>query len=231
MRRVLLLVVVLLVSTGSGAQEPIPQGTRGVDKLAAVLDNVAMAQVGVMTLAADFEQRRASRLLAEPSVQTGRFYFQAPDSLRWRFSSPRAMEVLIEGGVAITYRPAERRAERIEVGRMQRRVFRFLGAGEPIDSLRRYFTFTFRDPGGSRPYELLLEPASFQLKRRIRQVEVVIDRESFLPVAVAYEEADGDTTSYRFDNIRVNGPLPGDIFDLTLPADVAVVEVKLQSGE
>lgn len=221
----------LLAASQASAQDPLPPALKGTEKVAAVLERVAEAQSRVSTMTARFEQVRESRLLAAPSVSRGVFYFAAPDSVRWEYSSPRLMEVVIANGVAITYRPEEKRAERLEIGRMQRRVFRFLGAAEPLDTLKRYFSFTFRDAGEGRDWEFLLQPVSVTLKRRLQLVEVVIDRTRFIPVAVTYVEADGDRTSYTFHDVVLNQPLAETLFAVNLPADVNVVDVKLASRE
>ncbi len=221
----------LFAAVSTKAQDPLPPELKGTDKVAAVLARVAEAQSRVSTMTARFEQTRESRLLAAPSVSRGVFYFASPDSVRWEYQSPRPMQVVIARGVAITYRPEEKRAERVEIGRMQRRVFRFLGAAEPLDTLKRYFSFTFRDAGEGRDWEFLLDPATGALKRRLQRVEVRIDRARFIPVAVSYVEADGDRTAYTFHDVVINGPVPEGLFALQLPADVNVVDVKLASRE
>ncbi|MBZ5589145.1 MAG: outer membrane lipoprotein carrier protein LolA [Acidobacteriia bacterium] len=213
------------------AQEPLPAGLHGADKLAALVQRVSQLQASAATLTADFEQRKTSRLLAEPSVSRGKFYFRAPDSVRWEYEAPRPMTVLLTGGVAITYRPVEKRAERVEVGRAQRRVLRFISAAEPLEKLLAYFSFTFRDPGEAGNYTLLLKPTSHQIKKRLQVVEIEIDRHSLLPVRVAYTEADGDTTAYAFSKIERNQPQASDLFSLSLPPDVKVVQLKLGGRE
>jgi outer membrane lipoprotein-sorting protein len=210
---------------------PIPEGLNGVDKLSALLKGVSEVQRVTKTLTATFEERRVSHLLAAPSVSHGTFYFSAPDQVRWEYDAPRVMTVLISGGTAITYRPAEKRAERIEIGRAQRRVFRFLGAAEPLEELTRYFSFTFRDRGDGQPYELLLEPTAHMLKKRIKSVSITIDRETLTPIAVSYVEADGDSTAYSFRNIVRNQTLPAGLFHIDLPADVKVVDMKLKGRD
>lgn len=221
----------MLVCSQALAQEPLPPGLRGVEKLAALVRRVSQVQTSLATLNADFEQTRTSHLLAAPSVSHGRFYFRAPDSVRWEYDAPREMTVLITGGVAITYRPAEKRAERIEVGRAQRRVFRFISAAEPLDKLMQHFTFVFHDPLGDGNYLLELRPAALMMKKRLRSVTIEIERATYLPIKVSYTEADGDSTAYSFSNVRLNQPQPPDLFTLTMPPDVQVVQIKLGSGE
>lgn len=231
MRWSIWLTVAVSTAAAAVAQEPLPPELRGADKLAALVQRVTRVQASTATLQARFEQKKTSRLLAEPTVSRGRFYYKNPDQVRWEYETPRPMTVVLADGVAITYRPAEKRAERVEVGRIQRRVFRFVGAAEPLDRLKQNFSFTFRDPGEGGNYTLVLAPTSHLLKKRLRQVELEIDRTRMMPVAVSYVEADGDFTAYRFSDIVVNQPLEDGLFSLSLPADVQVVEVKLGSHE
>ncbi|HVN76324.1 MAG TPA: outer membrane lipoprotein carrier protein LolA [Thermoanaerobaculaceae bacterium] len=224
-------VAAVLACVPAAAQEPLPPGLHGADRLAALVQRVSQVQSSLTTLTATFEQRRTSKLLAAPSVSHGTFYYKAPDSVRWEYQTPRPMTVLLTGGVAITYRPAEKRAERVEVGRAQKRVLRFLSAAEPLEQLKAYFSFTFRDPGGTANYQLELRPTAHQIKKRLRELDLEIDRQSLLPVKVAYFETDGDGTEYSFSKIEMNQPLSPDLFDLVLPSDVKVVHLKLGSGE
>ncbi len=226
-RAIATLALTLLACPAALAQEPLPPGLHGADKLEALVRRVSQVQASLKTLRADFEQRRTSRLLAQPSVSRGRFYFEAPDSVRWDYTSPRPMTVLLTGGVATTYRPLEKRAERIEVGRAQRRVFRFISAAEPLDKLMAYFSFTFRDPGAGGNYTLLLKPTAHMIKKRLRSVEIEIDRQSLLPIRVAYTEPDGDSTQYSFSAIEMNQPEDPGRFALTLPHHVHVFQLKL----
>lgn len=230
-RRLAAAALAVCVCSPALAQEPLPEGLHGAERLAALIQRVSQVQSSLTTLTAGFEQRRTSKLLAEPSVSRGTFSFKAPDSVRWEYVSPRPMTVLLTGGVAITYRPAEKRAERVEVGRAQRRVFRFISAAEPLEKLKAYFSFTFRDAGGTSNYQLELRPTAHQIKKRLKELDIEIDRRSLLPVKVGYTEADGDTTEYSFSRIELNKPVAADLFTLALPPDVSVVSLKLGSGE
>ena len=221
----------MLVCSHASAQEPLPPGLHGVEKLNALIQRVSQVQVSMAALDADFEQTRTSHLLAAPSVSRGHFHYQAPDSVRWDYDSPREMTVLITGGVAITYRPAEKRAERIEVGRAQRRVFRFMSATEPLEKLMQYFSVTFRDPLGNGNYTLELRPEAHMIKKRLRSLRIEIERTTYLPIRVAFTEHDGDSAEYSFSNIKVNPQQPPDLFNLTIPPDVQVVQIKLGSGD
>ncbi len=57
-----------------------------------------------------------------------------------------------------------------------------------------------------------------------------IDRDLFLPVRVRYVEANGDTTEYRFDHLRLNGEISRTRFELAIPPEVEIREVDLDRG-
>lgn len=231
MRRIGASLFFVLFATSGVAQEPLPISLKGADKLAALVLRVTQVQSGMASLEARFVQEKKSRLLLEPSVSGGRFYFLAPDKVRWEYESPRPMTVVLADGVATTYRPLDKKAERMEVGRAQRRVFRFISAAEPLERLKRYFSFTFMDPGDDGNFSLILKPTSHQIAKRIKLVELQIDRVLMIPVVVSYSEADGDAITYRFTDIGMNRPVDPGLFTLNLPADVRVETLKLGSGE
>lgn len=201
-----------------------------MDKLDALVNRVSEAQRSAATLSARFEQYRESHVLAAPAVSSGRFYLRAPETILWEYETPRAMSVLIADGSLITYRPDEGRAERVAVGRAQRRFMRFFSATQPLAELREHFDFTLGDPGGDGNYELELRPTTPQIRRRLRAIRIEIDRRRFLPVVVAYEEPDGDTTRYVFSDMAVNPPLDDALFSLELPDGVEVVELRMGGG-
>jgi outer membrane lipoprotein-sorting protein len=231
-RTTLAAALVALAAAPLAAQDAEIEALKGSAKLAAVLKQVASAQAEIRTLQADFEQRRVSRLLAEPSVSQGRLYVRVPDEVRWEYLAPRPMTVLIAGGYATTYRPEERRAERVAIGRMQRRIFHYMTVTEPLDELRDHFSFTFYDPVGVKGnYRLILKPTHPLVARRISELAIEIDRREYLPLSFSYSEPDGDSTAYRFRNVVRNGEIADAMFKLELPPGVEVVEVAVRRAE
>ena len=231
-RAALAAALVALAAAPLVAQDAEIDSLTGSDKLAAVLKRVASEQAAIRTLQADFEQRRVSRLLAEPSVSKGRLYVKVPDQVRWEYLSPHRMTVLIAGGYAVTYRPEEQRAERVAIGRMQRRIFHYMSVTEPLDELKDHFAFTFRDPIGVKGnYQLFLKPTNPIVARRISELTIEIDRRAYLPVTFAYGEPDGDRTSYTFRDVVRNGEIAAAMFSLELPAGVEVVELAVKRAD
>lgn len=224
---VAILVIPLLLS---GGELGVAEGLSGKAKLDAVLGQISAAQANIRTLSARFRQTKVSHLLKNPSISEGQFFFAAPDRVRWDYQHPNSFVVLITAKLMTFYRPAENLVEKVELGRNQRKVFAFLSAAEPVSSLTRHFSLTLRDPGGQENYVLILRPVTHYMKKRLREVTLVVDRQLFLPVKVSYSEADGDLTTYEFSEIVVNQELPQGFFSLDLPAGVRVVEVRVRGA-
>ena len=202
----------------------------GGAKLEALIERVVERQRSLRTLEAEFVQVKESALLLQAVESTGVFLFRAPDLVRWDYQKPDAMVVLFAEGVVTTYHPAQARAEKIKVSAKQRRFVRVLAGTQPLDDLTSHFSITLADPGGQAHYQLTLRPVGNILSKKLRSVEIEVDRELFLPVVIEYNEADGDSTRYEFDHLVINPEIDDSRFRLELGADVRVVATDASAG-
>ena len=175
-------------------------------------------------------QIKQSALLLEAVESTGVFLFRAPDLVRWDYRQPDSMVVLFTEDTVTTYHPAQARAERIKVSNKQRRFVRVLAGTQPLDDLTSNFSVTLADPGGRAHYRLTLRPVGNILSKKLRSVEIEVDRELFLPVVIEYNEADGDSTRYEFMNMVIDPEIDDSRFNLELGADVKVETLDASAG-
>lgn len=222
MRNALLWILSLWLIPGLTAGAAAPAQT-----LDAVLKEVQKRQQTVRSIQADFRQEKSLDLLAETQVSTGTFAYEKPDKVRWDYASPAEVVMLIAGGRLTTWYPALKKAETLEVTRFQDRIFRYMGAGSAIDELSNYFNFRFTEKKGSNTYRLDLAPKTKQIEKRVKSITIYIDRQTYLTNRIEYVEGDGDATIYEFSNIRINEPIDGKRFELALPADVRVEQIRL----
>ncbi|HUO87260.1 MAG TPA: outer membrane lipoprotein carrier protein LolA [Thermoanaerobaculia bacterium] len=216
--------------TASPPQTADPLDTRlsGTARVEALIARVKAAQQEVETLEASFVQRQESSMLVEPDVSRGVFSYSAPDAVRWEYSSPKPISVVIDGEEMLTWYRDLGRAERLKVGRYSNQVLKYLGASGSFDTLFDYFRVRVAFPGGAgEPYRLELTPRYDRIARRLSSMTVWIDPVRFLPVRMRYVAGDGDVTEYEFSDLEVNRGIPAARFVLDLPASVEVREVDL----
>ena len=200
----------------------------GAARVEALMARVKLEQEKIKTLQASFTQRQESSMLLEPDLSKGVFSYSAPDAVRWEYTSPKPISVVIDGEQMVTWYRDLGRAERIKVGRYSNQVLKYLGASGSFDTLLDYFRVrvAFPDTAGD-PYRLELLPRYDRIARRLSSMVVWIDPERYLPVRMRYVAGDGDVTEYEFRDLEVNGRIPAGRFVLDLPANVAVREIDL----
>jgi outer membrane lipoprotein carrier protein len=225
----------LLVLVSQSVAGPAPK-TASIDdlegsaKLEALIERVVERQRALKTLEAEFVQLKESSLLLEAAESTGIFLFRAPDVVRWDYRRPDAMVVLFADDTVTTYHPAQSRAERIKVSNKQSRFVRVLAGTQPLDDLTSHFSITLADPGERAHYRLTLKPVGKMLSKKLRSVEIEVDRDLLLPVVIEYKEADGDSTRYEFSKMVINPEIEDSRFQLELGADVKLQTLDASPG-
>lgn len=237
MRRILLPICFFLLpfAFAAGAKEeaaasPFDRTLSPTERLEALADRMRAAHEALETLEADFSQVKQSALLLEPDRSEGEFSYAAPDRVRWEYSLPAPVSLVIADRLMTTWYRDIAKAERAQVGEQSDRVFRYLGAGTSLDALLKYFRVTMHlSPNEDDPVRLELSPRFERVARRIQGIDLWLHPTLFLPVRLKYVEADGDVTEYEFRNLRINGGIPDDRFELDLPRDVEVREVRFET--
>jgi len=201
--------------------DPRAAGLTGTQRLQALIDRVKLEQSGLRTLQARFVQHRESSLLVKPEDSSGEFSYAAPNRVRWEYSSPNPITVVIDGEQMTTWYRDLGRADKLKVGRYSNQVFKYLGASGSMQTLLDYFTVTLEIPKvKSAPYRLELTPRYARIAKRLKSMTLWIDAQRFFPTRVRYVEGDGDVTEYELKDLKLNPQLPGDRFVLKLPAGV-----------
>jgi outer membrane lipoprotein carrier protein len=219
----------VLVVVAGPANDSAPAFEGGA-KLEALIEAVVERQNAVRTLRAEFIQVKQSELLLEVVESTGAFTYRAPDLVRWDYHQPDAMVVLFADDIVTTFHPQQARAERIKISKKQRRFVRVLAGTQPLDDLKTHFSIRYADPGGESPFRLTLRPVGKMLKKKLHSVEIEVDRALLLPVMVEYNEANGDSTRYEFNDLVINPQLDESRFHLEFGVDVQVETIDATAG-
>jgi outer membrane lipoprotein carrier protein len=213
--------------------DPMAPGLNGPQRLTALVDRVRYEQKQLKTMQANFTQQQESSMLASPEASKGIFSYAAPDKVRWEYTSPNPITVVIAGDEMTTWYRALKRAETLKVGRYSSQVFKYLGASGSLQTLLEYFTVRLKLPTkAGEPYRLELDPKSARIAKRLKAMTLWIDSTSFFPSGLKYTGGEGDTVEYQFSDMKRNAPIPEDRFVLKLPPGVSnrVVNLGQEGG-
>lgn len=236
-RRIVCLAAVLGVTLAAGVlanepPDPAREGLSASERLEALIERIKLEQSNLVTMEADFVQRKDSQLLLEPEESRGHFWYHAPDRVRWSFTAPTDTLVTISDGSMLTWYRDLGRAERVDIGKQADKVMEYLSASNSLETLQRYFSVrvTFPEQDGD-PYALQLDPRFDRVAQRIEQMAIRLHADGFYPLYLKYVEPDGDVTEFTFENIVVHQDIADEVFQIELPDDVEVRRVELGRGD
>jgi len=204
----------------SPGSAPAASGAPSLDEILSRFDR---AQTGIRTMTANFTETKDLKLLREPVVSKGKFYYTRPNDILWEYTDPTAKVFLIRKDELLAYYPQQRRAERVDISRFQSRLLKVFGIGQLSEDLNKYYDLALA-PKQPAPglYDLILTPRRRMVKKRIAQVRFWIDAKSFLPVRMEYFEQDGDRTILSFDETHVNAAIDEATYRIELPPGVDI---------
>ena len=204
--------------------DPRAEGLSGSERLEALVERVRLAQEELETLEASFIQIQENEFLLEAEEAGGTFSFEAPDRVRWEYTYPNPITLIVDDDTMTTWYRDLERAEKLKVGKYSSQVLKYLGAGSSIDSLLEYFNVRAAFPDDqSLPYRLELEPKFARVAKRLSSITIWIEPARYMPSRLRYVSGDGDTTEYRFGEITLNDELPADRFQLDIPESVEIL--------
>lgn len=198
-------VLVALLASGSGA--------RAEDPTEAVLARIQAAVANVRTLASDLVQEKHLAMFDEVLTSRGRFYFQAPDRLRWELLEPVRSGFSLNGGEGRRWHERTGSSESFDIRRepaMKLVADQLLAwARADFEWLRRQYRITAE---AEAPAALRLEPRTAAAGGYLDHLRIVFSADDRYVQTVEVFEADGDFTRIRFSNTVVNGPLDEGLF-------------------
>jgi outer membrane lipoprotein-sorting protein len=203
-----------------GKDTPAP----GSSQLREILQRFNTTQESTRSLTASFTEKKNLTLLARPVISTGTFLYSKPTRIKWEYTNPEPRMFLITEDHFLAYYPAQKRAEEVPLGKLAgRRVFRVFGIGQTAEDLEKFFDISLGDAGPEKgTFLLVLTPKRRRVKDRLQLVRFWVDDETYLPRQLEYVEADGDTTTLTFSNIRVNPEISEARFVVEIPKDVPI---------
>lgn len=171
----------------------------------------------VRTIAADFKQTRALRVLRDPVATPGRLWFAAPASLRWELGSPAKTIVVRKGGDLLLIEPAKKRAERLPADAADKKLggmMRFPLANDFADFQRQFHVLALATSGQRCHVEL--SPRDPKARRFLAAMKLDFNTASAHLLAFEMSLRDGSSMRNEFSNVRVNQKIERAVFDYDL---------------
>jgi outer membrane lipoprotein carrier protein len=158
-----------------------------------------------------------TRVGAPPQERQGTVYYRKPGRIRFDFTSPQPETLVSDGTTFYDYDPGLNQVMETPLGNVlkTRSAAAFLmGAG----NLEREF-----DTAPGLPSEDNLQTIRLTPKGGGHRIELGMDPANFNIVTLQLNDALGNVTLFRFDDIRINVPLEESLFAFKVPAGADIV--------
>ncbi len=170
---------------------------------------------------ADLLQEKKISLLKEKVISKGKIRFKKPDRIFIEFFHPEASQMAYDGKTFLLYFKEEKMAERYQI------------QGNPV--VERYLLFS-KDPFQERmaQWKIVEDRESFLVMEILPKVKdaffvktsMRISKKDWIITGMEMVEKNGDTTTLQYSNIKVNTGVSDSDFEIRLPKDVKVTEIK-----
>jgi outer membrane lipoprotein carrier protein len=212
----------LLPTVPASAQDAAPPEAASAE-LDQILQRFSKAQAAIETLQADFVETKSMVLLKDEVVLTGSLYHTRPLNFFWDYATPTPKKIVLNSEVLLAYYPDLNKAEEVNVRRWNQRIRRYLQLGLDVEALRKDYDIAMGTVGEGEPEGtdvLILTPRTRRKRSRLKEIRVWLDQETGHTRSMRYDEENGDRTTFRFENLKVNEPIDDSLFHLDLPKDV-----------
>ena len=166
----------------------------------------------ISSLSADFVQKKSMKILSKPLVSTGKFFYAAPDSIRWEYVKPIRSIVISEKGTSKRYIASGGKMIEDKTGGAQAMKIvldEVAGWMKGKFSANPSFAASVRE--GSETV-IVLTPTGKNTAGMIEKIEITVSRKDAVVKTVRIVEGAAAETRIDFLRTAVNPALPPGTF-------------------
>ena len=207
MKKLLLSILFVAVSLMVTAQTQLSES-----QTQEVIRQLTQVASTMQSMQCRFVQEKTSSMLAEPSVAEGTMHYAAPDRMRWEYTTPYAFALVVNGERLV--KVTDGKAEVLEgnAGRMYQGMVNLIigsASGKKLFDTTVFDIVFFDDNGFWRAD---MTPKRRDMKRMFSQLVFRFDKKTNGISRVEFVSANGDVTSIRFEEIKVNEAIGDKVF-------------------
>ena len=198
-RRLLILLFLLLTAFPDAA---------GADDF----DRLRRDASGISSLSADFVQKKSMKILSAPLVSKGKFYYAAPDSIRWEYVKPiRSIVISNQGSTKRYIASGGKMIEDKTGGALAMKIVLDEVAGRMKGKFTANPSFAARVQEGPET-QIVLTPTGKNTAGLIEKIEITVSRKDAVVKTVRIVEGAAAETRIDFLHTVVNQTLPPGTF-------------------
>lgn len=166
----------------------------------------------ISTISADFVQKKFMKILSKPLVSEGKFYYTAPDSIRWEYSKPIKSVVISDKGNTKRYIASGGKMVEDKTGGAQAmKIVLDEVAGWMSGKFTSNPSFTATLKEGSNT-QITLTPVGKSMAGMIEKIEITASRKDASIKFVRIVESATAETRIDFQHVVINQEIQPSVF-------------------
>jgi outer membrane lipoprotein-sorting protein len=196
----LLAALMLFFCAGANAQDAVPVDA---EQLRSVLQQIAAASAGMKSLICDFEQTRATSMLSDKLVSTGKMYYRRENYLRWEYAPPAEYTFILNNQKALMLAGGKR----ISDPKMSRFFREMTGimvngiSGSGLSDTKNFDVACYKSPA---QWDVALIPQRKELKKMFASITLTFNLKDYTADRIELKESNGDVTTIRLLGKQLN---------------------------
>lgn len=193
MKKLYLIVILILTSVFGFAQTQEE-----------VMQTLTDAAAAMQCMNCRFTQQKTVAMLAEPTVSEGLMSYNAPNKMRWEYTSPYALALVVNGDKITKITDGNEEILDAKSGRMYQGIVSIIMSSANGKKLfdKSMFDVDIQDDGEFWKAEM--QPKKHNMKRMFTMLTFYFGKDDNIIKKVEMTEASGDVTTIQFYNMKIN---------------------------
>lgn len=151
-----------------------------------------------------FTQQKTMAMLAEPTVSEGLMSYNAPDKMRWEYTSPYSFALLVDGEKITKITDGNEEVLDAKSGRIYQGIVNIIMSSATGQKLfdKSMFDVAITDDGEFWRAEM--KPKKHNMKRMFSLLTFYFGKDNNIISKVEMTEAGGDVTTIQFYDMKIN---------------------------
>ena len=177
-----------------------------------IMASLTETATSMQTMQCRFVQSKTMAMLAEPSVSEGRMYFASPDRLRWEYVSPYPFALVVNGERIVKVTDGKTEVLEGNSSRMYQGIVSIIMGSASGKKLFDTSAFDIVLCDDDVFWKAEMTPKRRDMKRMFSQLVFRFDKKTNGISRVEFIGSNGDVTSIRFEEIKLNEAIGEDKF-------------------
>lgn len=179
-----------------------------------LIGQITKASNAVQTLECNFSEVKQLSFLTTPHRSNGKMYFKQPNSLKWEYTAPEKQYFIFYQN-KITYGNEQNSST---YNTNSNKAFKALSelivgfiSGKALQE-NPNFEMTYYQ--NNSQVLVKLSPISKEMKKMVSEVELFLNKKSWLADKIVIYEISGDITRFSFSAVQTNNPIANEFFSI-----------------